>query len=65
MRFHCTCITDMKAVDLDTMSWECSTADGTPAFVSSVTIGAATSKQEITKIENKHNTSGCITHGHI
>ena len=37
----------------------------TPAFVSSVKIGAATSMHEITKIENKQNTSGCITHGHI
>ena len=64
---------DMKAVDTDTMSWECIVADGTkwrsavkqhlkteedvisatkavtPAFVSSATIDAATSEQEINK----------------
>ena len=82
---------DMKAVDMDTMSWECIVADGTkwrsavkqhlkteedvisatktvtPAVVSSATINAATSEQEINKIKNKQNTLclGCITHCHL
>ena len=40
----------------------------TPAFVSSATIDAATSEQEINKIKSKQKNTlglGCITHCHL
>ena len=62
----------MKAVDMDTMSWECIAADGTKlrsavkqhlrtgedVISATKTVTTSTSEREINKIRNKQNTLG-------